>query len=859
MDSITWNGGQQAFRQITSTDLPGQSFHSSVVKNNLSSLAVPQAGCFRVEGVDQSQTMEPHLRSSSGLDFGRAGLTERSSFSHLLPGPQHHESSVSTFADSFWQGYKGLDNVAEMMQMNSVSAPIIYARRTPNRFSGDMGIGAQNKTRPSPLVEALGNLESIKETLQSHKPLLAIVSHLEEAIIRQMMTDTRKTREKAGLRPWGVGSAYQSMSQASATSETEETESLAAFDFNLDSSSSSSAVPEDRYHGTDESDQMDVTMESDMEETPRPIQQATAATALYHCIFQKPGDTCEYSTPRKSDWVRHGESEEHFPQKRHMCISCIKPLQDEDGNTICLFCSTPISTRGNNKQHYLQCKGAQKGRHIFAGAREDHFKHHLRTKHGLAGIGDEESTWTFAVSGYWPRECGFCGDRFSSWQVRTNHIADHFRDGADISTWKLPFGKAKAPPDYRPGFEYQERQDDDDDDDFNPFGGGGSSRIPGHLFDSSGSGSSSSQTSSSHNDSQDWFSFVEENMFEMLEMTSATCDSKLRVEKCLENQSSTDQDSEENTTSFEDNEICSSAEIELLETPTRHMPTRDVRKLVLEEYVQSENPTESRQEQFSGQDSLACSFEIASARVRKSTANQILYGSRSLYGPPPPPPSLPMPIRQQTKRTSPSDVNCPKNLDNSECVKLLTEYKVFTIRKVTPQSPKEKATWFKAETTEEQLEQSEILKQIKKLDKSHKNVLDKKADLAPAQQSQIHNLLDDLMSSKENGYFKWSLVQLDSQKRDVASKESQKYRADKFSTQCKQRLYEAVTMTVYVKREDPDESRETKEAEASLQPGTASTVERVPDDDAEMKAIIEAGKRLTITYVTSWLVHDMCC
>jgi hypothetical protein len=257
-----------------------------------------------------------------------------------------------------------------------------------------------------------------------------------------------------------------------------------------------------------------------------------------------------------------------------MCILCIKSLDDEEGNPLCQFCLAPISVSTNNKQHYLQCQKARNGRHIFAGAREGRFKHHLKRQHGLAGIAAEQSTWAFDVQGDWPSECGFCGDQFSSWQDRINHIAAHFREGVDISSWRLPFGKLKALRDHRPSIDYQKWYDNDDGDDGdNHSGGSGRSRTPRSFFGSSGN-SGSSQTSSSCYDSQGWSSFLDGNMFEL---RPGSYDSELKVEYYLKHQLG--KENVECRTDYR----CSDTGIESLEASLHHVPTEEHARVMTNE------------------------------------------------------------------------------------------------------------------------------------------------------------------------------------------------------------------------------------------------------------------------------------
>jgi hypothetical protein len=126
-------------------------------------------------------------------------------------------------------------------------------------------------------------------------------------------------------------------------------------------------------------------------------------------------------------------------------------------------------------------------------------------------------------------------------------------------------------------------------------------------------------------------------------------------------------------------------------------------------------------------------------------------------------------------------------MDEAACLRQLTTYTVFTIQKAPPRDPEtEKATWARAEVNEERLEQVDIVKQIKKLNETRsRTVTDKKAALAPFQQGQINNLLDEQAEQEVDRNFEWSLAQLETVTRLVSGGKGQ---------------YETVRMTVYLRR-----------------------------------------------------------
>lgn len=159
---------------------------------------------------------------------------------------------------------------------------------------------------------------------------------------------------------------------------------------------------------------------------------------------------------------------------------------------------------------------------------------------------------------------------------------------------------------------------------------------------------------------------------------------------------------------------------------------------------------------------------------------------------PGPPQGMPMqmPIRQQSTRIQ--DITPAKLMDESACLKKLTTYSAFTIRKCPPRDPKKegRGTWARSEITEERWSQEDMIKQIKKLgERSGRGVADKKKALMPNQQGQITTLLDNLASSEQDRAFEWSLVQLDSVTKPVSLKGSKK-----------REMYETVTMLAFMKR-----------------------------------------------------------
>lgn len=130
-------------------------------------------------------------------------------------------------------------------------------------------------------------------------------------------------------------------------------------------------------------------------------------------------------------------------------------------------------------------------------------------------------------------------------------------------------------------------------------------------------------------------------------------------------------------------------------------------------------------------------------------------------------------------------------MGESDCLKKLTTYAAYTVRKCPPSDPKKegRGTWARAEIIEERLAQEDIIKQIKKLNDRGRSVTDKKKSLAHNMQGQITTLVDELASKEPDRAFEWSLVQLDTVQKPVSLRGGRRGG-----------LYETVTMTAYFKR-----------------------------------------------------------
>ncbi|PMD18313.1 hypothetical protein NA56DRAFT_706920 [Hyaloscypha hepaticicola] len=203
-------------------------------------------------------------------------------------------------------------------------------------------------------------------------------------------------------------------------------------------------------------------------ETVHPPCLQCGVKSLYYCTREG----CTYSTHSCAEWKRHEESQKHSQQERFMCLECPQspPVVDVNGDPICEFCRAAFPPLGNLSAHYLQCQHAQRSGTTYG--RKDRLIAHLRDHHTINNAHQVAAAGRFTVDSKWPRQCGFCGVFFKTWDERMGHIASHFQEGLDMSAWKLPLPRSK---DFHPTFKSQPKYGDDSDDDMDDTDG-----RPGH-------------------------------------------------------------------------------------------------------------------------------------------------------------------------------------------------------------------------------------------------------------------------------------------------------------------------------------------------------------------------------------------
>ena len=133
------------------------------------------------------------------------------------------------------------------------------------------------------------------------------------------------------------------------------------------------------------------------------------------------------------DWTRH-EKSLHLSLEKWVCAPLGPVVVDAETNRRkCVYCEEldPDDEHLESHNHH-QCE--EKGIDARTFYRKDHLRQHLRLMHGCA-MSPAMEKWKFTAVKINSR-CGFCGQRFSVWQERVDHLTAHFKAGARMKEWK---------------------------------------------------------------------------------------------------------------------------------------------------------------------------------------------------------------------------------------------------------------------------------------------------------------------------------------------------------------------------------------------------------------------------------------
>lgn len=164
-------------------------------------------------------------------------------------------------------------------------------------------------------------------------------------------------------------------------------------------------------------------------------------TKIYQCTF------CPDTFKTKYDWTRH-EMSLHLPLKRYICCP-FSPTVEVPATKAkaCSYCGTHNPTMDHIETHnHSYCQERDPETRTFF--RKDHLRKHLQSVHESRLLPHMDAWLLEAV--FINSRCGLCGQRFSIWKERNDHIAAHFKEGLSMDQWKGCRGlDASISADYR--------------------------------------------------------------------------------------------------------------------------------------------------------------------------------------------------------------------------------------------------------------------------------------------------------------------------------------------------------------------------------------------------------------------------
>lgn len=159
------------------------------------------------------------------------------------------------------------------------------------------------------------------------------------------------------------------------------------------------------------------------------VQQKAKNARIFQCTF------CADSFQTKYDWQRH-EKSLHLALEKWTCaphggVAFIR------GANRCVFCMAVDPDNEHLEGHnYSTCAEKSTAERTFY--RKDHLNQHLRLMHSVRydpSMDQWRSHTTEIIS-----RCGFCGITLTTWKGRADHLATHFKNGADMAQWQGDWG-----------------------------------------------------------------------------------------------------------------------------------------------------------------------------------------------------------------------------------------------------------------------------------------------------------------------------------------------------------------------------------------------------------------------------------
>ena len=149
------------------------------------------------------------------------------------------------------------------------------------------------------------------------------------------------------------------------------------------------------------------------------------STVRYQCTF------CRTTDVTAKTLKRH--EEKHVPQREYVCMPYDVPFTQDRSH--CVFCSQDGRHTTDCQEHIERClKRDREGRSF---PRKDKLGQHIKTYHKARVHSAVLDEWSSALEGsFLVFECGFCGEKSLTWDVRASHMVKHYREGYNMSMWR---------------------------------------------------------------------------------------------------------------------------------------------------------------------------------------------------------------------------------------------------------------------------------------------------------------------------------------------------------------------------------------------------------------------------------------
>jgi hypothetical protein len=143
----------------------------------------------------------------------------------------------------------------------------------------------------------------------------------------------------------------------------------------------------------------------------------------------------ERLTPKS--WRRHEETQ-HRSKHQWTCLATGPRTHIQaDNSSMCVFCQleNPSEDHLMSSHRIQECLKKPEAERRFN--RPDHLRQHVKNFHRSSLLDIVRDKWRRAApTGTGPWTCGFCNEELTTWDIRERHIANHFKDGLTMASWR---------------------------------------------------------------------------------------------------------------------------------------------------------------------------------------------------------------------------------------------------------------------------------------------------------------------------------------------------------------------------------------------------------------------------------------